>query len=176
MKRKQEFLKRTRSQRVDDGIDAGQLNINYQSRDGVVVCEATPCQVYARPGTLVVQASGSGVLSYTTDFEVPVNGARVTLRAPSVSSRRSAGMLLAAGLGALIAGGVTAGVGAAFDHAGGTLPNGMTEKNSTSTVYYGVGGALLSAGAVMAIAGGALWAHNSAGVDGIAPLPPGVHF
>jgi hypothetical protein len=159
------------SMTIDDGSDAARLDINYQQRRGVVVCETTPCQLYAPPGHLVLQASGRDILSYTADLDLPVAGARVSLRAPSASHRRAGVLLVAGSLGTAIAGAVMAGVGASFDRTTPALP---MRNDSSSTTYYGIGGALIGSGVVMAIVGGALWASGKTGVEEVKEL--GIRF
>ena len=82
-------------------------------------------------------------------------------------------MLVLSSLGVAVAGAVLAAVGSGFDHSPPGLP---AKSESSSTIYYGVGGGLIGVGVVMAISGGALWASNRTGVDEIAALPAGLHF
>ena len=156
---------------LDQDGDVSQLTMDYQSRNGVVVCSATPCRIYARPGALDLQVSGQNVLSYTAQLSVPEAGAHVRLRAPNAAQRRTGTLLTMNSLGALVAGGVLMGLGAAFDSGPAS-----SHTHDSSSLYYGLGGAVMGVGAVMAVTGIILWARNRRGIDSVAPLADGVRF
>ena len=154
----------------DQDGDVSQLTMDWQSRHGVVVCAATPCRIYARPGALDLQVSGQNILAYTAELAVPDAGAHVQLRAPNAAQRRTGALLTMSSLSAIVAGGVFMGLGAAFDN---TTPS---RHDSSTALYYGLGGAVVGVGAVMAVTGIILWARNRRGIASVTPLGGGIRF
>ena len=155
------------SMTFDDNGYVSQSTINYQSRSGTVVCAATPCRIYARPGPLRLQVSGDKILSYSDEVVVPEGGAHVDLRAPDVVQRRIGAAIALNSLTAMLVGGLVMGLGNSLD-----VHKGIDEKFHPShpALYYGVGGAIIGAGVGMAVAGIVLWARNRRGVDAVTPL------
>ncbi len=160
----------------DDEGDVSQLNVNYQSRSGVVVCPATPCRIYARPGPLRLQASGEDVLSYSADLDVPPSGVRVALRTPNVARRRWGTLLALQGAAALVAGAVMVGIGAAQPAPPAPVFPGEMPLPDHRGTYYGIGGAIIGLGALMLVPGVVLWATNRRGIASVTPLSDGIRF
>jgi hypothetical protein len=162
---------------VDDGAEIAQWTESYQSRNGIVVCPATPCRIFARPGELMLQVSGEGVLSYGTQVTIPPAGARLTMRAPSLAARRAGSTLIWLAPGTLISGAVMLALAATFggDSASPGSPA-AAQANSMSTTYYALGGALMGVGVGVLVAGIVLWARNRTGVASLTPLSEGIRF
>jgi hypothetical protein len=158
---------------IDEDGDVSQLTVDYQARGGVVVCTATPCHIYARPGPLKLQASGEDVVSYSSELTVPPNGARVKLRSPSAHQMRLGLALFSGSISLLVGGGVLVGLGAAT---GRSFDPATTAQTDNSSLYYGLGGAALGVGGVMLIAGVVLDASSRRGIDSVTPLDGALHF
>ncbi len=152
----------------DDGFNVSQLTANYQSSSGVVVCSTTPCQIYARPGLLKLQASGDDILSYSSEIVVANGGVHVKLRAPSVQGRALSTKLL---IGALPAG-IVGLLGVIF---GASFTDPIFGK-AMSPAMYGVGGTFLIVAVGLGIGSIAVWSRNRGGVVSVDPLNGALRF
>ena len=145
---------------ISDGVSIDQFTADYQSRKGVVVCVATPCQIFARPGPLTLQTSGLGLLASSSEVIVPPEGVRVRVRAPQASDRRAAVLFGAWSLATVLTGGIVAATGAGF-----TDPI----FGSTGRDMYIAGGAVAAIGIGLGVAALVYWRRGRTGIESVEP-------
>ncbi len=76
---------------------------------GTPVC-ATPCTLYAPPGSLVLHTNGPGSIAGTFDLQVPATGTRVLLRRSSAARTIAGSLLTGIGIATLLSGVVSLGI------------------------------------------------------------------